>query len=168
MSDKIESETDYDGVCKICKCETLGGHYINCFIYKKEQQIKALQDEVKRLTLELEDKTNRDEKGSYVASYAYHEIAEILNVPDGASVIEFVENMKDEIKALQDRVKKLEQQLENSVPREEIERLKSLAEDMAGYSSAKFMKRDTKVIYADEFIEAVEKLLQPKGESDEK
>jgi len=45
----MESEIDYDGLCKICKCGTLGTHYVNCFIYKKEQEIESLQDEIKTL-----------------------------------------------------------------------------------------------------------------------
>jgi septal ring factor EnvC (AmiA/AmiB activator) len=62
--------------------------------------------------------------------------------------------------------KSLRKKLAESVPKSEIKKLIETANDLAGYSSVKFLERDSKIIFADEFVGAIEKLLQEKVNND--
>ena len=57
-----------------------------------EDKIKTLQSEVRRLEAVLEDESMKGDS-HVVASDAYYEIASILKVPDGGSVIDAANNI---------------------------------------------------------------------------
>ena len=57
-------------------------------------------------------------------------------------------------------IKELEQQLSNSISKDELRGLVVRLDEVSGYMSDKFVNRDSKLLHADETIEALNKLIE--------